>query len=208
MRLPLLACLLSGASLAQEPGVYRYTGADGEAHYTNDLGSLPGDVVVTPVQGESLSVLRRHGDAQPQAAGPPAAPTKDQLEYEKLLQEVALGRLETARAEQSLQRGALEAERFWRGSFRRLYDSLRNLQAALEREEATLQLNGLPIVGSYQQLSLNCGFNGAGCAVQLTFEERKLRIKQLQREMRIVEEDLAELERRASFAGVPHEWRR
>lgn len=210
--LPLsLALVLPAGALAQGDGVYRWTDAHGEEHYTNDLSSLPGDTVAVPVQGEDLSVVRH---AEPEARETPgpmvaaAAPTREALEYEKLKHEVARARIETERSEQALRRGDLEAEHYWRGSFRRLRGSLRDLQNALERERSVFSVDGLPVTGGYMGVGPNCFAFPQQCAWVAHIEEAKVRIRQLEREIRIVEEDLADLERRASHESVPRDWRK
>ena len=45
------------------------------------------------------------------------------------------------------------------------------------------------------------------CAPAREFELAKLRVKQLERDIGKAKDDLADLERRASFAEVPREWR-
>lgn len=208
-----LALTFPAAAFAQRDGVYRWTDANGEEHYTNDLSTLPGDTVVTPVDGEELSVVRhaeprRQEPEAPGTAVASVAPTREQLEYEKLKHEVARARIETERSEQALRRGDLEAERYWRGSFRRLRGSLRELQNALERERSVFSVDGLPVTGGYLALGPNCFAFPHQCAFVAHLEEAKVRIRQLEREIRILEEDLAELERRASNESVPHAWRK
>lgn len=193
------------AGLADE-GVYRWTDANGEEHYTNDVSTLPGDTVVTPVAGEDVSVVRHERPGRTVAA---AEPTKDQLEYEKLKHEVARARIETERAAQALKRGELEAENYWRGSFRRMRTSLRALQNALEREKAYFVVgDGLTVSHSFRAIGVNCHLSTVPCPLVENTEEIKVRIRQLEREVKLMEDDLAELERRASFESVPQEWRR
>lgn len=204
----LVASLASLAALAEDgAGVYRWTDASGEEHYTNDLASLPGDTVVTPVAHEDESLLEHAEPMRGPAAVAMAEPTREQLEYEKLKEEVARARLETKRSELALRRGELEAEHYWRGTFRRLRRSLISLQDALERERSVLTLDGLPVTGSYQVYGPNCMMLPHQCA-WVHPEQARVRARQLEREIARVEEDLADLERRASFESVPHAWRK
>ncbi|MDQ3265162.1 MAG: DUF4124 domain-containing protein [Myxococcota bacterium] len=203
--LAMLICL-SPAALGGD-GVYRWVDANGEVHYTNDLQSLPGDVVLTPVEGEALGELTTHRPQAPaRLDAPPASPQK--LELARVVAETRRAQAEARAAELEVQRGLREEEEFWRGAFRDARRRILLLQDSLQREKALFETSGLPVtLRIHQPYGHPCVHrNDCGSAEQ--FEKARLTVQELERDLSLAEGELAELERRASHQAVPLEWRR
>ncbi len=199
--LALLICL-SPAALGGD-GIYRWVDAHGEVHYTNDLQSLPGDVVLTPVEGEALGELttdRARVDA------PPASPQKQELA--RVEAETRRAQAEARAAELEVQRGLREEEEFWRGAFRDARRRILLLQDSLQREKALFETSGLPVtLRIHQPYGPGCGHRGF-CGSAEEFEKAKLTVQELERDLSSAEGELSELERRAAHQAIPLEWRR
>jgi hypothetical protein len=201
---PLAVAFLACSAWAQGNDVYTWTDEQGVVHYTNDLQSPPGDTVLDKFKGDDLSVVSIQQDeirAKPEDA-------RERLE--KL--DLRRAELETQRAEADARAAQAHAEGYWRSLFRSANDRIRSLEAELERERVAVEeVNGLPVS---QQYVSTCGRGtGVRCRDQVLlpsekFARAKVKIRQLQTDITRARSDLSDLERRASYAAIPREWRR
>lgn len=200
-------CVLGLHARAQET-VYTWTDDSGEVHYTNDPQSPPGDTVLRPLKTDEVSVVANTRSPAPAAPAPPPTPeqTKQTLELRKLDAEARRAEADAERAKSHAARAQVEAEAYWRESFRDARRKLTLLRDAIDRERTILETSGLPVTAKVVGTGQSCAYPLA-CAPAQEFEQAKLRLKQLQRDLVEAQEELDELERRASHAEVPREWR-
>jgi DNA-binding protein YbaB len=182
------ALAASGTALAADDGIYKWTDQAGEVHYTNDLTSPPGDTVLTPVTGDELSVI---------SVTPPAPPKREER------REAAA---QATRAQADAAQGLPES--YWRGAFQDARQKIQRLQDELEQTQALFESNGLPVNFRVYGLGGGCLLPFGCLGSAQGFEQTKVRMRQLEREVKQAQDELADLDRRASYAGVPREWRR
>jgi len=212
---PRALCLLTVLSTAASAGdgVYRWVDARGEVHYTNDLDSLPGDVVLTPVEGGELGVITSEPAPRSKANAPPslaAAPAPEHLEVARVEAETRRANAEARRAELEIQRTQRDEEDYWRGSFREARRRILLVQDSLQRERAQLELGGMPVTMRISQPYGHSGCHGGNhvCGSVDEFEKTRLTVQELERDLKEAEDQLRDLERRASHQSIPLEWRR
>jgi len=195
------AVVLAAPSALAGDGIYRWTDDQGEVHYTNDLETPPGDQVLEPVSGDEVSVIPS------QARAPQAKPTREELELRLLSAKVKTAEADLERAKD---RDAAEQEEAWRAAFRVARRKVELLHDELEEQQTVLNVSGFPVTARMYGLGGFCGRRAMPCLTGAAeeFELAKVRVKQLERDIAAAEEDLADLDRRASYAEVPQEWRR
>lgn len=197
----LAALVLAAPPALAGDGIYRWTDDQGEVHYTNDLETPPGDKTLEPVSGDEVSVVPS------QAKAPQAKPTREELELRLLETQVK-------KAEADLDRGkgrdAAEQEETWRAAFRLARRKVELLRDELAEQQTVLTVSGFPVTARMYGTGGFCGRRAMPCQTGAAeeFELAKLRVKQLERDIAAAEEELADLDRRASYAEVPQEWRR
>lgn len=207
--LPLLTALL-----LSQATIYSWTDKKGVQHFTDDLSSIPKGVKVRTTEGDVVSRIESE-PAKPQqkqlAAAPvqpPPAPPKND---------------------------ALAAEQHWRSLFREATRRVENLKEDIERDRKQVEeVNGMPLRAGYTcamgwwgqpTMGTAVTVNGAPLTTTSTvsvlpgvapcyyslnpeFERVRERLESNRRELVRAKSDLEDLERRASFASVPREWRR
>lgn len=201
----LCTCVLGFHAPAQSTQtVYTWTDDRGEVHFTNDPQSPPGDTVLRPVQTDDVSVV---ATTRPPAPPPPTVEQqRSELELRRLDAEARRAEADAERAKSQALRALVEAEAYWRESFRDARRKITLLRDAIEREQTILETSGLPITAKVIGAGQSCAYPLA-CAPAREFEQAKVRLRQLQRDLAGAEEELTDLERRASHAEVPREWR-
>jgi hypothetical protein len=202
-----LVLVLSSSALAEEPAIFTWSDPDGTVHYSNEHDKVPKDATTT--KGEELTVIEREKPAAA-VADTKADKKRRDLEDRRAEAETRKAEAEAARAEAAL-------EQHWRQQFRDAHAKIEKLSDELERARAKItDPSGLPISGRYFTatscpLKHNHRALGSPCQYGVpdeSFESAKLRVEQLERQLQKAQEDLQELDRRASFASIPREWRR
>jgi Domain of unknown function (DUF4124) len=182
---------------ARADELYRWTDADGEVHYTNDKKTIPQGVTATRTEGEPLT--NTGPTIKPKS--PPQAGTK--------AGDSARGEVRPTEE----QREADEEVR-WRGLFAAARAKVEAARTELELAKAAVEdPSGLPITARFVYFYPPCWARPGGClnpgpVRHPTFEEQKLRAKQAQRALAEANEELDELDRKASRESVPRHWRR
>jgi len=196
------ALAASGTALAADDGIYKWTDQAGEVHYTNDLTSPPGDTVLTPVTGDDVSVISVDRPA------PAREDKRQQLEQRRAEAAARQAEAEADAAQAKADAAQALSESYWRGAFQNARTKVQQLQDELEQTQALFESNGLPVNFRVYGLGGGC-FLPFGClGAAQGFEQTKVRMRQLEREVRQAQDELADLDRRASYAAVPREWRR
>ena len=186
--------------------VYTWTDASGSQHFTDSLESIPRGVKVRTTEGAEISQIGR-----------------DQKKDEKKDEAVVVAKPtpvdESAR------------EDLWRKRFRDARRRIEDLQADIESDRSKVEeVDGLPV-----SANLYCGGAFAGSGVLVTgftvnngvrqwngvsfgspcvfaanpeIQRLRERLAANRRELVRAQEDLQDLERRASFEAVPLHWRR
>lgn len=189
--------------------VYSWTDKNGVEHFTDDLASIPKGVKVRTTEGAEISLVESDTVRNPRppsvVPSQPAAPSV--------------------------------SEQTWRQLFKNAHTRIAELEIEIEADRTKVEeVNGLPVrpgftcvPGFVQQPSQpfpgpivgppmtgttlfqpQVAFTGAPCFYSYTweFEQMRQRLAKNRRELVRAREDLADLERRASFEAVPLHWRR
>ncbi len=186
MRFAALALLWSTVASAQ--AVYTWVDKEGETHFTDDPSTAPKGAKVHTTEGVELSNVPAERTAPRPAPVEPRRPAPTP------------GPKPTA-----------EEEARWRKLFRDATTRVTTLEEEIERDRKQVEeINGMPITGTYTCYSRQAG--GGRIVVPCGSNPAHTRIKERLATNRSALErakaDLDDLERRASFAGVPREWRR
>ncbi len=187
-----LVMLLAGSAWAQtqEPKIYTWVDADGVTHYADSPQGAPKGTRVKQTQGEELNVIS--SDGAPAADEAPAP--------------VDVSTRETARE-------AARAESEWKQRFRTANEKIRKLQQQIETErQAVEEVNGMPVTRvGYCRNVVRVAANGQvfGVPACNTHADVRARAKleNLRADLKVAQRELDDLEREASFAAVPREWR-
>lgn len=193
-----LALVAPGSGRADE--LYRWTDAEGEVHYTNDKKTIPAGVSATRTEGEPLT-----------NTGPAIKPKSASQGTDK---GGAGADSEVRREAQRQEQREADEEARWRGLFAAARAKVEAARAELEVARATVEdPSGLPITARFVYFYPPCWTRPGGCinpgpVRHPTFEEQKLRLKQAERALADANEELDELDRKASRESVPRHWRR
>ncbi len=194
-----LVVLVSGGALADN--IYRWRDSAGVDHYTNDLNTIPTSATVVPTSGGDISEISTGAkDAKAKAA--PAKPSPQETADRKTQAEVRRAEAEARLVEAQLKREEMASEEQWRALFRSIRARVSALEGELERERASGNYSGLPVQGRY----VSVGQRLHAYAPDPILEGR-LRVNELERELKVARDEYSDLERRASFAAVPRHWR-
>lgn len=185
MRHLLLAVLISAPAFAQ---VFSWEDKDG-VHYTNDVPAVPKGAKVTKV-GEDDATVQQPANVVEVAAAPrpsssPPSPANPSVEREWRDRFIQLNRAITTRKQEL---AALEA-------------SLPNKVDCVPQPRAAPVANSNGQVVPQQQVVTRCLPNAMYDGIKLQIEQKRVELKD-------AENDLEQLDRRASFEAVPREWRR
>ncbi len=184
----LLAVLISAPAFAQ---VFTWEDKDG-VHYTNDASAVPKGAKVTKVAEDVSAPVRASPPVEVAAAAPKPAPSPTASP--------------TSPANPSV-------EREWRDRFIQLNRAIATKKQELAALEASLpnkvecvpQPRIAPVangqVAQQQQIVTRCLPNSMHDRIKLQIEQKRVELKD-------AENDLEQLDRRASFEAVPREWRR
>jgi hypothetical protein len=195
--------LLCCAPLAQAQTVFKWVDADG-THYTNSPETIPKGATVTATDGEPISNV-----------GKPAPPPDEKRPEAKKPEPVLASAADPA--------VPTSAEQYWRGQFKAAREKIAATQdeIAIYRRKVE-DPTGLPISGRYTCFHAQPYHYGpvygpgyvntqqSGC-IQTPDHEYERAKEKLERNKKLLErarEELADLERRASFEAVPLQWRR
>lgn len=189
----------SSAALAQDR-IYKWTEPDGTVHYSNEPQRVPQTGNAQETTGEEIGVL----PTDPKPA--PTPPSREQLEERKLVAEVRKAEADAYRAEVEAESIQKRSDEQWRLAFRAAYEKIERLERELEEERAILQVAGMPVIGRTVIYVRPLAHNGV--VIDDRYDRAKVRVPQLEREIVEARYELEELERRASFAGVPRNLRR
>lgn len=187
-----LLLLVPFVGLAQP--VYRWIDSEGVVHYTDDPRKLPPGVKAERTEGAPIGEVTISGPEPAPAVEPAPAPPP-------------------AEADERI------AEREWRARFRAIHDRIRSLEDAIAADRKKLRDidSGLPVAGTYvcpqRVYGLPSGVYTGGfpcfpSAIDPEYQLTKDRLAANETALARAKEDLQELERQASFAAVPREWRR
>lgn len=186
MRHVLLAVLISAPAFAQ---VFSWEDKDG-VHYTNDAAAVPKGAKVKKLEAEDLGSPVQAAPQVEVASAPrpspspaPTSPTDPSVEREWRDRFISLHR---AIATKKQELSALEV-------------SLPNKVDCVPQQRAVQ-----PTTGTAQQPFAAT----TRCMPNSMYDRIKLQIEQKRVEVKDAENDLEQLDRRASFEGVPREWRR
>jgi hypothetical protein len=162
--------------------IYTWVDKDGQEHFTDDPHAVPAKAKVRKTTGEAISTVTVDGapDAGPARAQVPAAQSPYEVDAPSY------------------------SEVQWRQLFREAKDKIASLEQQLELDRHKVQDNVLP-------MQLVCrGPVSAGCLYlpSQEYAEAKDRLAMNQAALLRARSDLEDLDRRASNAGVPREWRR
>jgi hypothetical protein len=201
IRFVTLLVVLSSVAQAQ---VFTWTDKDGVAHFTDNPNSVPSNVKAKVTSGQEISTVT------PSTPKPVAAPAPATVSG-------ATAPPDTGRA-----------EREWRDAFREANERIARLEDEIEADRKKVEdVNGLPVSARYQCLN---GFGshwraplvavpgGPSNAVAMPtpcffalnpeFERAKERLELNRKALTRARAALTDLERRAGFEAVPHQWRR
>lgn len=157
--------------------IYTWTDKSGEVHYTDDPATIPKGVKAKTTEGEDITTVE---------AAPRSAPPR------------------TTRQSSSASSGASREskrdadEQYWRSSFRNARERIASLQAQVDADQQVVGDNPLQVWG------VSRGYRGRVRNQNAEIEARLTRNKQ---SLVQAKASLDELERRASNAGIPREWR-
>jgi hypothetical protein len=194
-----LVCSLSASAQT----FYSWTDEAGTTHYTDDLSSVPKGTGFKATSGDPLMVV---------SAGKQPAKTKVEVaaERERALVEVVKP-AEPKRDELN--------EREWRDAFRQAYDTISTLELKISQDKKKVDsINGLPVTGRYGcyqgpvnlQTGLPLDQHQQPCNyLEPSWRDEKVKDRIAENELALekARRDLEALERKASFASVPREWR-
>ena len=187
---PVGICLfLSLAARGQT--IYTWVDASGQRHYTDDPNAAPKDRQVKTTTGNPLIEVHK---AQTPAPPPPSPVSPAPAPVEKPTE---------------------PPEREWRALFRSAHARIEALEQQLLQDRRMVDSNGMPIVGRYDcyrgPYNLQTGRRGdSPCGYLMPageVERAKERIAANETALAKAKDDLDDLERRASWAAVPREWR-
>lgn len=188
MRHLVLAVLISAPAFAQ---VFSWEDKDG-VHYTNDADAVPKGVKAKKLEGSDF--------------GAPVQPARP-------VEVAAAPRPESPPLAQPPSPANPNVEREWRDRFIQLHRAIATKKQELSALEVSLpnkvecvpQARVGPVVNGQvphqQQVVTRCQAN-------VMYDRIKLQIEQKRVEVRDAENDLEQLDRRASMDAVPREWRR
>ncbi|PZR07060.1 MAG: hypothetical protein DI536_28810 [Archangium gephyra] len=200
--------LLTAWLLAQAT-IYSWTDKKGVEHFTDDLSTIPKGVKVRTTEGAVVSRIESDVVVNKPVVTQQAKPAPDT---------------------------SLASEQQWRSLFRAAYRRVSDLEEDIERDRKQVEeVNGMPIragftcaqgwwgsAGYGSTLMVNGGGLSASTGPTITtlptvapcyyslnpeYERVRERLASNRRELLRAKADLDELERRASFAAVPREWR-
>ncbi|MBL9037746.1 MAG: DUF4124 domain-containing protein [Archangium sp.] len=223
------------ASVVVTQSVYRWTDAEGEEHYTNEPGSIPkGAKDVQTVTGD-LDIIE--GDAPAESASKPKVEldSSDEVRAPRTVASSAerderfwRGEFRTARSKVKELEDEIETDR-------KQVEEVNGLPVIARSTcgngwggvpGGVVVNNGANVVGAVQvapgvtisgsagstvvQQQSWPGYVGAPCWLTPNpmFEQSRHRLEMNRRRLVRAKEELADLERRASFDAVPLEWRR
>jgi hypothetical protein len=203
-RIGLLLTLVAGLARAEEPAILTWEDAEGTVHYSNEKGRAPAGARATT--GEPLTVIQGSTKAPGVRGKASVAPASEGTAEAARRREEA----EARRAEAEASRAVAELEASWRNQFREARDRISEVTQELERQRAKVEdPSGLPISGRFVS-----GVTCSGACGHVTylpdadFQQTKLKVRQLEQQLAQAQSELQDLERRASNAAVPLEWRR
>lgn len=188
MRHLLLVALISAPAFAQV-----FSWEDGEGvHYTNDASAVPKGVKVKKVEAENLGV--------------PASPVPKREEQVELAAAPRPAPAPTSPANPSV-------EREWRDRFIQANRAIATKKQELSALEVSLpnKVDCVPqqrVVQPAPGTAAQPFTTTTRCVPNSMYDRIKLQIEQKRVELKDAEFDLEQLDRRASFEGVPREWRR
>jgi hypothetical protein len=161
--------------------IYSWVDKDGEEHFTDDPATIPAKARRRTTAGEPISTVGKEG-RDGGADEVPAARSSSAAEPD----------------------APTVSELRWRGLFRAAYEKIADLEQAVESDRHLVEDNVLP-------LQLVCrGPAGTACLYlpSSELEEAKRRSVADRAALARARSALEDLDRRASNAGVPREWRR
>ena len=173
--------------------IYTWVDADGVTHYSDSPEGAPKGTRVSTTTGADLNTIV--GEA-PRGS-----------EAEEAAEEARIDEVHAAR-----EAAATEAE--WKKRFREAREKVRKLENQVEVERAQLEeVNGMPMmrVGTCRN-GLWVNQLGQVQAVPYCNPDylagRKAKLESLRGDLKVAKDELQQLERDASFAAVPQNWRR
>lgn len=191
--------------------IYAWTDKHGVTHYTDDLTTIPRGVKVRTTEGDVVSRIESDVTANPPPKRVAVRPQQPEAPVPPST-----------------------SEQQWRQLFRDALRKIENLEEDIERDRKQVEeVNGMPLRAGFvcnqgwwgsPGYGTHVSVNGAPltgstittlptvapCYYSLNpeFERVRERLASNRRELIRAKEDLADLDRRASFASVPREWRR
>lgn len=184
------------AMTAHAQVIYRWKGADGVEHFTDDPSTIPAGAHRSVTEGEPVSTLKMEAPVLPDAGAPVA---------------VASGEPRPT------------AEQQWRQEFRLARDRVATLTDLVEVDRVKVEESGGQPLTARLSCSYVTPFvfgqpgGGPGvfpargpCVAVLDpiWEAVRDRLALNRKALERAQSDLADLERRASMEGIPNEWRR
>jgi hypothetical protein len=180
------ALTLLWSTLAFGQAIYTWVDQDGETHFTDDPSTAPKGVKLRTTEGREISSMSmgvRAADggtvAPKKAPAGPSAPDDSEVRWRKLFREA---RAKIATLEEEIERDRKQVE----------------------------EINGMPVTGTYTcyarqttgtRYVIPCGSNAEHTRIKERLGTNRSALERARVE-------LDDLERRASVAGVPREWRR
>jgi len=194
------------ATVVRAEEVWVWTDSSGEAHYTNDLGSIPEKARRTARQlgGENpLAVEPRTARTKPAESTPPAKAAEGEGAKESRgageAQPPPPEPIETA-AVQAPREDEQVSEEQWRALFRKANDRVRRTERKAQRtREALSKLPGQDVTT----------YDVAGnVVVESRWQSLRVQLEEDEYQLETAREQLHDLERAAAREAIPLEWRR
>ncbi len=218
MRAVFLALVAASSAWAQS--VYTWTDAEGTSHYTNDPTSIPKNVKVKATVGSEVNVISVEnppeaaptpGAAPKASASDPEVPSASELEWRRLFREA---NLKIRQLEDEIETDKKVVEEIngmpVRGHLRCGYGYVTPAPIVGATSGVSVTANGQVLPNAVVGGNTYAGYAGSPCWYEADprFERIRQRLARNRIALERAKEDLAELDRQASFSSVPREWRR
>lgn len=202
----LTALVLAVSTSAYAQAVYRWADAEGNVHYTDDASTIPKGAAIVATEGEPISEM----------GAPPLVKKPDPVVAQRDSRPAATS---TDPAIPS------NSELYWRGQFQGAREKIHRIEDEIATDRRKVENNGLPILHQYScypgygngvvvnngtSYPVNSATPYGNCiqTINPEYQRAKDRIELNRRALERAKEELADLERKASFQAVPNEWRR
>jgi hypothetical protein len=220
----LVVVLVASQGWAQS--VFKWTDAEGTTHYTNDPASIPKDAKVTATTGAEVNVITAEGEADPPlppavpkaatakaaaANTDPEVPSASELEWRRLFREANL-KIRELQDQIEADKNVVEQINGMpiTGHLRCGYGYITPAPIVGANSGVSITANGQVLPNAVVGPNTYGAYAGTPCwyGADPKFEHIRQRLAKNRIALERAKEDLADLERQASFASVPREWRR